>query len=156
MAELSLALSPPSLRLRRTLLALHPHPSGRGILPKEGNLILRGTSIRWGMRFLLQTQVLKDLSNGVPLVNEANDSHFSRAFGADVASAKETVAITPDRDHLAPSRDDFQTAGRLAERASPVAGLRSDQHARLPNRRPLCFGRLCAAARIAVKECCCR
>jgi hypothetical protein len=35
MAELSVAFSPPSLRLRRALLAIHPHPSGRGFLAKE-------------------------------------------------------------------------------------------------------------------------
>ncbi|MCZ6449463.1 MAG: hypothetical protein O6918_01140 [Deltaproteobacteria bacterium] len=37
MAELSVAFSPPSLRLRRALLAIHPRPSGRGILAKESN-----------------------------------------------------------------------------------------------------------------------
>ncbi len=35
------------------------------------------------MRFLPQTQVLKDLSNDVPLVNEANDSHFAGALRKD-------------------------------------------------------------------------
>ncbi len=35
MAELSVAFSSPSLRLRRALLAIHPRPSGRGILAKE-------------------------------------------------------------------------------------------------------------------------
>jgi hypothetical protein len=37
MAELSVAFSPPSLKLRRALLAIHPRPSGRGILAKESN-----------------------------------------------------------------------------------------------------------------------
>jgi len=37
MAELSVAFSPPSLRLRRALLAIHPCPYGRGILEKESN-----------------------------------------------------------------------------------------------------------------------
>jgi hypothetical protein len=37
MAELSVAFSPPSLKLRRALLAIHPCPSGRGILAKESN-----------------------------------------------------------------------------------------------------------------------
>jgi hypothetical protein len=30
-----------------------------------------------------QTQVLEDLSNDVSLVNEANDSHFAGALGAN-------------------------------------------------------------------------
>ena len=34
-AELSVALSPPSLKLRRALLAIHPRSSERGILAKE-------------------------------------------------------------------------------------------------------------------------
>jgi hypothetical protein len=34
-AELSVALSPPSLKLRRALLAIHPRSSKRGILAKE-------------------------------------------------------------------------------------------------------------------------
>ncbi len=33
--------------------------------------------------FLPQTHVLKNLSNDVPLVNIANDSHFAGALGAD-------------------------------------------------------------------------
>ncbi len=41
----------------------------------KSNLFLRGTSIRRGMSFFPQTQVLKDLSNDVPLVNEANDCY---------------------------------------------------------------------------------
>ena len=35
MAKLSVAFSPPSLKLRRALLAIHPHPKGRGILAEE-------------------------------------------------------------------------------------------------------------------------
>ncbi len=35
------------------------------------------------MSFFPQTQVLKDLSNDVPLVIEANDSRFAGAPGAD-------------------------------------------------------------------------
>jgi hypothetical protein len=35
------------------------------------------------MSFFPQTLVLKDLSNDVPLVNEANDSHFAGALAAD-------------------------------------------------------------------------
>ncbi len=35
------------------------------------------------MRFLPQTQVLKDLFDDRTLVDEANDSHFARALGAD-------------------------------------------------------------------------
>ena len=37
MAELFVAFSPPSLRLRRAFFAFHPRPSGRGILAKESN-----------------------------------------------------------------------------------------------------------------------
>jgi len=32
---------------------------------------------------LPQTQVLKDLFNDIPLVNEANDSHFTGALGTN-------------------------------------------------------------------------
>jgi hypothetical protein len=35
MAELSIAISPPSLKLRRALLAIHPRGKPRGILAKE-------------------------------------------------------------------------------------------------------------------------
>jgi hypothetical protein len=35
------------------------------------------------MSFFPQTQVLKDLSNDVPLVNEAHAAHYAGAFGAD-------------------------------------------------------------------------
>ena len=38
MAELSVAFSPPSRKLRRALLAIHPRPSGRGILAKKSNI----------------------------------------------------------------------------------------------------------------------
>jgi len=34
-AELSIAISPPSLKLRRALLAIHPRGKPRGILAKE-------------------------------------------------------------------------------------------------------------------------
>ncbi len=37
MAKLSVAFSPPSLRLRRALLVIHTRPSGRSILAKESN-----------------------------------------------------------------------------------------------------------------------
>jgi hypothetical protein len=37
MTELSVAFSPLSLKLRRALLAIHPRPSGQGILAKESN-----------------------------------------------------------------------------------------------------------------------
>jgi hypothetical protein len=37
MAELSIANSPPSLKLRRALLAIHPHGKTWGILAKESN-----------------------------------------------------------------------------------------------------------------------
>jgi len=37
MAELSVAFSPPSLRLLRAFIAIPPRPSGRGILAKESN-----------------------------------------------------------------------------------------------------------------------
>ena len=36
-AELSVARSPPSLKLRRALLAIHPRSSERGILAKDSN-----------------------------------------------------------------------------------------------------------------------
>jgi len=35
MAELSVAFSPPSLKLRRVLLAIHPHGKPWGLLAKE-------------------------------------------------------------------------------------------------------------------------
>jgi len=41
------------------------------------------TSIRRGVGFLPQTQVLKDLFDDRTLVDEANDSHFAGALGAD-------------------------------------------------------------------------
>jgi len=37
MAELSAAFSPPSLKLRRALLAIHPHGKPWGFLAKESN-----------------------------------------------------------------------------------------------------------------------
>ena len=54
MSELSVAFSPPSLKLRRALLAIHPRPSGRGILAKESNIgsgvFLRDTRLSQGGR----------------------------------------------------------------------------------------------------------
>jgi hypothetical protein len=38
MAELSVAFSPPSLKLRRALLAIHPHGKPWGFLAKESKL----------------------------------------------------------------------------------------------------------------------
>jgi hypothetical protein len=38
MAELSIAISPPSLKLRRALLAIHPRGKPRGILAKESKI----------------------------------------------------------------------------------------------------------------------
>jgi hypothetical protein len=40
MAELSIATSPPSLKLRRALLAIHPRGLLRGILAKESKKII--------------------------------------------------------------------------------------------------------------------
>jgi len=40
--ELSIAFSPPSLKLRRALLAIHSRPSRRGILAKESNVAFGG------------------------------------------------------------------------------------------------------------------
>jgi hypothetical protein len=42
MAELSIAISPPSLKLRRALLAIHPRGKPRGILAKESNSYVLG------------------------------------------------------------------------------------------------------------------
>jgi hypothetical protein len=41
MAELSIAISPPSLKLRRALLAIHPRGKPRGILAKESKLCVK-------------------------------------------------------------------------------------------------------------------
>jgi hypothetical protein len=38
MAELSVAFSPPSLKLRRALLAIHPHGKPWGFLAKESKM----------------------------------------------------------------------------------------------------------------------
>jgi hypothetical protein len=38
MAELSVAFSPPSLKLRRALLAIHPHGKPWGFLAKESKI----------------------------------------------------------------------------------------------------------------------
>jgi hypothetical protein len=38
MAELTVAFSPPSLKLRRALLAIHPHGKLLGILAKESKM----------------------------------------------------------------------------------------------------------------------
>ena len=48
MAELSVAFSPPSRKLRRALLAIHPRPSGRGILAKESEaeVLVQKTGLR--------------------------------------------------------------------------------------------------------------
>ncbi len=53
------------------------HPAVGGV---KSNLFLRGTSIRRGMSFFQQTQVLKDLSKDLLLVNEANVSLAGAGF----------------------------------------------------------------------------
>ena len=64
-----------------------PHDWGKRLLNQlaiggvKSNLFFRGTSVRRSMGFLPQTQVLKDLSNDVPLVNEANDSFRRSTWG---------------------------------------------------------------------------
>jgi len=68
--------------------ARHWLQAGRGFFTltdcKRGqNLFLGGTSIRRGMGFLPQTQVLKNFLDDRTLVDEADDVHFAGALGAD-------------------------------------------------------------------------
>ncbi len=49
----------------------------------KSNLFHRRTSVRRGLSFFPQAQMLKDLSNDVPPVDEANEFHFAGTFGAD-------------------------------------------------------------------------
>jgi len=51
----------------------------------------RGASIWRGMSLFPKTQVLKDLSNDVSLVNEANNSHFARALVGDWGRAFHSI-----------------------------------------------------------------
>ncbi|MCZ6622401.1 MAG: hypothetical protein O7C72_10980 [Deltaproteobacteria bacterium] len=53
MAELSVAFSPPSLKLRRALLAIHSRPPGRDFLSKESN----GPRLHGGNPTCLRRQV---------------------------------------------------------------------------------------------------
>ncbi len=53
MAELSVAFSPPSLRLRRALLAIHPRLSGQDIPAKESEslILIRKSPIGTGITY---------------------------------------------------------------------------------------------------------
>jgi len=46
MAELSVAFSPPSLKLRRALLAIHPHGKPWGFLAKESKKAIPRSAAR--------------------------------------------------------------------------------------------------------------
>jgi hypothetical protein len=69
MAELSIAISPPSLKLRRALLAIHPRGKPRGILAKESKRISKpGPWPRVGPSYATDIQRLssgKSVSSGL-------------------------------------------------------------------------------------------
>jgi len=63
------------------------------------------------MGFFPQAQVLKDFSNDVPPVDEANDAHFAGTFGADkrvgFVDLADKVGPNPSRPFAA-----IRTSGR--------------------------------------------
>ncbi len=73
MAELSVAFSPPSLRLRGALLATHPRPSGRGILAKESK---KGERAK-GQRVALDIYLLFAIGH-LPFA-QSNASYYSES-----------------------------------------------------------------------------